>query len=101
MKLKLNHITLGELKEAAARLLTTEAVTGLVDAVEMGAYYDGTPKRLVPLMCALTYAKEAVAVALCLTLGHDLEGDGWAGPDSGGDGCHCKRCGWGWSVTLY
>lgn len=28
-------------------------------------------------------------------------GDGWAGPDSGGEGFTCKDCGYSWSCTYY
>lgn len=32
---------------------------------------------------------------------HDLVSEDWAGPDSGGIGAQCKRCGWSFHEVLY
>jgi len=38
---------------------------------------------------------------VCRLFGHNWVNEGWAGPDSGGDGGFCRRCGWSFHVTLY
>lgn len=32
---------------------------------------------------------------------HEYEGEGWGGPESGGDGGTCEKCGHSWSATFY
>jgi hypothetical protein len=64
---------------------------------EYGCYTDGTKENFY--WFAL---KQFLRGARCCFLGHDLEEDGgWCGPDSGGIGVTCKRCGYSWSHTLY
>lgn len=37
----------------------------------------------------------------CSPIGHRLESDDWAGPESGGMGAHCEHCGWSFHHILY
>lgn len=43
----------------------------------------------------------AVGKRKCKTLGHNLVSDGYGGPESGGDGCHCTRCGYSFFHQFY
>lgn len=42
-----------------------------------------------------------VGYAHCHLAGHAWVDESWAGPDTGGMGCRCDRCGFSWSHTLY
>jgi len=42
-----------------------------------------------------------VAPLWCKAFGHDYISDDWAGPESGGMGWHCERCGDGEEHILY
>lgn len=46
-------------------------------------------------------AKHWLLAQVCRVKDHDMECDDWGGPESGGMAGHCKRCGWGFSHTLY
>ncbi len=46
-------------------------------------------------------AKQVINHLTCCIKGHDLISDDWGGPESGGMGAHCERCGWSWSHVLY
>lgn len=64
-----------------------------------------TPRQLTPLGWRLIIAKDrfiqGIRTLRCRWFGHDLEMDGWAGPDSGGESWYCTRCGAGGSHTHY
>lgn len=54
------------------------------------------------VLLALYYqAEHWVKRGICFYFGHVMIGDGWAGPDSGGEAWHCDRCGVGDSVIYY
>lgn len=58
--------------------------------------------RLEAARLALRGVCRIVCEALvCDWLGHNMVGTGWAGPDSGGDGAQCTRCGYSWHHTYY
>ena len=38
---------------------------------------------------------------VCKQYGHDLEDNGYAGPDSGAIDMYCHRCGGSWHTQLY
>ncbi len=51
------------------------------------------------ILCNATMQR--VRMALCWWFDHDLEMEGWATPDTGGESWQCKRCGHGGSHTYY
>lgn len=63
----------------------------------------GKPEWSKPtrLNFAIYWLRQLKLIYPCWRKGHNLEEDGWAGPDSGGISIHCKRCGWSYQHILY
>ena len=59
--------------------------------VHQEGFTEADAKRLV----IWTELLEAVGKRKCKTSGHSLVCDDFGGPDSGGHGFHCTRCGFG------
>jgi hypothetical protein len=77
------------------------------DAYELSNPYDynDLQRWIFAKTVWIRYVAEVIAyncrVAWCQRFGHDMEYDGYAGPDSGGESAECRRCYWGWSHTYY
>lgn len=75
--------------------------------VKEGLYWAGYdygmdyPLWIVRLLAFRDVLHHEVGSLECRMRGHDLECDDWGGPESGGMGAHCNRCGWGFRTVLY
>lgn len=60
-------------------------------------------RRIAQVEVALSTLIWCACYAVCCfsSKGHDYEDESWAGPESGGMGARCKRCGHSFSTTLY
>lgn len=69
--------------------------------VQIEAMIEGVPMWRAHWNVASCYVIGWLLQLRCRFSGHDLEDNGYAGPDSGAIHMDCKRCGMSWHTQLY
>ena len=84
---------------------TVTAVKAVPEMYHMARGYEEACEGATPMKARYVAARACAVMVygagMCACVGHKFIGEGWAGPESGGESCSCERCGYSWHHTYY